>query len=152
MQTDLNILLRLMVALVLTGALGWERESTGKAAGVRTHMLVGVGATLFVALGELLILRYRTYGELMLFDPIRVIEAVVTGVSFLGAGIIFVSRSEQRVKGLTTAASIWTASAIGIAVGLERYVLAVGSTVIIFIVLRALRFMDIELDSSTDQS
>ncbi len=148
MQSDLNILLRLMVALVLTGALGWERESTGKAAGVRTHMLVGVGATLFVALGELLILRFRTYGELMRFDPIRVIEAVVTGVSFLGAGIIFVSRGEQRVKGLTTAASIWTASAIGIAVGLERYVLAAGSTIIVFIVLRALRFMDIEPDSS----
>ena len=84
-------------------------------------MLVGVGAALFVALGEMLVLRFRTYSELMRFDPMRIIEAVVTGVSFLGAGMISVARGHERVKGLTTAASVWTTSAVGIAVGLERY-------------------------------
>jgi putative Mg2+ transporter-C (MgtC) family protein len=135
---DFDILLRLFVAMVLAGILGWERESTGKAAGVRTHMLVGLGAALFVVLGELFVFRFRQYDENMRFDPIRIIEAVVTGISFLGAGTIFVSRGRGRVKGLTTAASIWATAAVGLAVGLERYLLAALSTALIFVVLRVL--------------
>lgn len=154
MQTDFNILLRLMVALVLAGILGWERERAGKAAGVRTHMLVGLGAALFVVLGELFVFRFRQYDQNMRFDPIRIIEAVVTGISFLGAGTIFVSRGRDRVTGLTTAASIWATAAVGMTVGLERYVLAVGSTILIFIVLRVLSFLDVipqeEITKETD--
>lgn len=142
MQTDLNILFRLVIALILAGILGWDREASGKAAGIRTHMLVGMGAALFVVLGELFISRFETYGQNMQFDPIRILEAVVTGISFLGAGTIFVSRGRDRVKGLTTAASIWVTAAVGITVGIERYVLAVGSTLLTFLVLRVLSFLD----------
>jgi len=151
MQIELMILLRVAVALVLAGVIGWERERRGKAAGVRTHMLVGVGAAMFVVLGEMFILRFKTYDINVRFDPIRIIEAVVTGISFLGAGIIFVNRGEERVRGLTTAASVWTTSAIGLAVGLERYMFAVGSTLIVLIVLRVLTFLETDLDRPSSE-
>lgn len=141
-ETDLRILARLMVALALAGVMGWERERAGKAAGIRTHMLVGLGAALFVVLGELFIGRFRGMDERMRFDPLRVIEAVVTGVSFLGAGTIFVARGKERVQGLTTAASIWATAAVGITVGLERYPLAIGTTLLVFLVLRFLHYLE----------
>lgn len=144
MYLDLNILLRLAIALGLSCILGWEREHTGKAAGLRTHMLVGMGAALFVVLGELFVLHFREYDENMRFDPLRIIEAVVTGISFLGAGTIFVSRGGERVKGLTTAASIWTTAGVGMLAGLERYVLAAASTLLIFIVLRVPVLLDLK--------
>src|SRR5687767_4676125 len=143
-ESDLSILLRILVIVVLAGSLGWERESAGKAAGLRTHILVGVGSVLFVVLGEAFIEKFRHYDQIMRFDPIRIVEAIVTGISFLGAGIIFVARDKGRVQGLTTAASIWATSAVGMAVALERYFLAVGSTVIIFIVLRFLLLLEIK--------
>lgn len=142
MQFDLNIILRLVIALALSGIIGWEREHTGKAAGIRTHMLVGMGAALFVILGELFVLRFREYGENLRFDPLRIIEAVVTGISFLGAGTIFVSRGGERVKGLTTAASIWVTAAVGMLAGLERYLLAGVSAIFIFVVLRVSGLLD----------
>ena len=142
METDLRVLARLLVVLVLAGLLGWERERTGKAAGLRTHMLVGMSATLFVALGELVLLRFQSYGSIVQADPLRLIEAVVSGISFLGAGTIFVSGGKERVQGLTTAASILATAAIGSAVGLERYVLAVGSTALALVVLHLLRSLD----------
>lgn len=140
MDFELNILLRVTVAMVLSGILGWEREAAGKSAGVRTHMLVGLGAALFVILGELFVQHFDTgtHQPQMRFDPIRVIEAVVTGVSFLGAGTIFVSRGKESVKGLTTAASILVTAAVGMIAGLEFYLLAACITAMIFFVLHAL--------------
>jgi putative Mg2+ transporter-C (MgtC) family protein len=142
LQTDLNIVVRLLVIIVLAGVLGWERESAGKAAGLRTHILVGVGSVLFLAIGELLVAKYQSFGDQMRFDPIRIVEAVVTGISFLGAGTIFVLRRKGHVKGLTTAASIWTTAAVGLIVGLEKYILATISTILIFIILRLLNFWE----------
>jgi putative Mg2+ transporter-C (MgtC) family protein len=104
-ETDVAVLLRILLATVLGGAIGWERETTGKAAGLRTHMLVCAGATLFIALGNLLAATFEV-DEFIRADPLRIIEAIVAGVSFLGAGTIFVSRGERQVVGLTTAASI----------------------------------------------
>ena len=144
LQDDLSIFVRLLAIVVLAGFLGWERERAGKADGLRTHILVGIGSVLFVVLGESFVMRYREFDGSMQFDPIRIVEAVVTGISFLGAGIIFVARDQGKVRGLTTAASIWTTSAVGMVVGLERYVLAVGSTIIIFIVLRFLMLWEIK--------
>ena len=152
METDLTIFLRLLIVIVLAGVLGWERESTGKSAGLRTHILVGVGAVLFVVIGEMFVEKYRQYDQSMRFDPIRIVEAIVTGISFLGAGIIFVARDKGVVKNLTTAASIWTTSAVGMIVGLERYVLAVGSTLIIFAVLRFLAFIEIKKSKSAEKA
>lgn len=145
MHPDVDTLLRLLVALVLSGVLGWERESTGKSAGMRTHMLVGLGAALFVVLGDLFVGRYAERAETIRLDPIRVIEAVVTGISFLGAGTIFVSRGKERVKGLTTAASIWVTAGVGMLVALERYLLAAGVTALVFVVLRLLAALEPKL-------
>ena len=143
LELELNILLRAFIALVLCGLLGWERESAGKSAGVRTHMLVGLASALFVSMVELLVARFSAYGQLMRFDPTRVLEAVVTGVSFLCAGIVFVARGGQRVRGLTTAAAIPVTAAVGMVVGLQHYLLAVGVTAMTFLILYALgKFTD----------
>ncbi len=142
MQLELETLARLAAALVFSGVLGWERETLGKPAGLRTHMLVGGGAALFVGLGEFLVIEFQHFGELLQFDPTRIIEAVVAGVSFLGAGTIFFARRGHTVQGLTTAASLWTTAAVGMAAGLGRYVLAAGATAMIFIVLRGLMWLE----------
>ncbi len=141
-HVEWEILIRLAAALVLSGVLGWEREAAGKPAGLRTHMLVGAGAALFVGIGELLVIEFQSYGDLQRFDPTRVLEAVVAGVSFLGAGTIFFTRHGRTVEGLTTAASLWTTSAVGMCVGLGRYRLAVGATVLLFVVLHSLLWME----------
>jgi len=139
MENDLNILLRLLAAVVLCGILGWEREANRKQAGLRTHILVGVGSALFVALAEVVVEHFGGRYAHVQFDPTRVLEAVATGISFLGAGTIFVSKAQdERVHGLTTAAAIWTTAGVGIAVGVERYVLATGATALVFCVLYVL--------------
>ncbi len=124
----------LSLALVLSAAVGLEREIRQKNAGLRTHTLVGVGAALFMLISK--------YGftdvlapRLVVLDPSRVAAQVVTGVGFLGAGLIFVRR--DSVRGLTTAASIWVTAAIGSAAGAGLPVLAALATGIYFIVALA---------------
>jgi putative Mg2+ transporter-C (MgtC) family protein len=143
MELELWILLRLVIAMILSGLIGFERERTGKDAGLRTHMLVAVGATLFVSFTDLFVVETLPLAPpgpsgnfRVQIEPLATVEAIVTGISFLGAGTIFVSGRHGRVKGLTTAASIWVTAAVGIAVGLERYVLASGSTALILFILR----------------
>lgn len=135
-ENDLSILFRVALASVLSGILGWERESSGKSAGLRTHILVGISSVLFITISDTLIQNYRVYDATMRFDPVRVVEAIVTGISFLGAGIIVFRRGENSVKGLTTAAGILTTAAIGVLVGLNRFFLSITATVLVFIVLR----------------
>ena len=134
---ELQLLLRLVVAAVLAALLGWEREKANKPAGLRTHMLVGVASALFTILGDLSLDAYPA-PEGLQPDPIRVIQAVAIGVGFLGSGVIFVAREGDRVLGLTTAASIWATAAVGIACGLGRWVIAAGSTLLLFLVLRGM--------------
>ena len=134
---DAGLLVRLLAAAALSAALGWERERARKSAGLRTHMLVGVGSALFVVLGEAMVSTYGTGGAFRA-DPGRLIQAVATGIGFLGAGTIFMAPEHRRVQGLTTAASIWATSAVGAAAALERYVLAAGTTAILLIVLHVL--------------
>jgi putative Mg2+ transporter-C (MgtC) family protein len=117
-----RILLRLLLAAVLGGILGYEREQQGKAAGIRTHMLVAMGAALFVLVPQ--------QGGMEIDDMSRVIQGVVAGIGFLGAGAIIKNRSEENVLGLTTAAGVWMTAAIGIACGLGREMTAVLSTVL----------------------
>ncbi len=134
MDPRFDLLLRLLVAGVLTGLLGWERESAGKSAGLRTYMMVGVGSALFCVVGELLIREQGPVG--MSYDPIRLVQAIATGVGFLGAGTIFVQRKQGEVHGLTTAAGIWVAAAVGMASGLRYYVIAGGATLLVLLILR----------------
>jgi len=114
-----EIFLRLLVAILLCGLIGWEREATHKPAGLRTHVLVGLGSAVFMILA-LLLARMAEGGFAV--DASRVVAGVVTGIGFLGAGTII--RSGEGVTGLTTAASIWTVAGIGLAAGAGYYGLA----------------------------
>jgi putative Mg2+ transporter-C (MgtC) family protein len=142
MHPELAYLLRILVAAALAALLGFERERARKPAGLRTHMLVGIAAALYTSLAELSVLG-RAEG--LNADPIRAIQAVALGVGFLGGGMIVTGRGGEQVKGLTTAASIWATAAIGIAAGFAHYVLAVGATVLLLVVLRVL----VRFDRST---
>ena len=142
MNPELYLFVRLLVAAVLSGALGWERESARKAAGLRTHMLVGISSALYTSIGELAVSEIPPNSEGFQADPIRAIQAVAIGIGFLGSGVIFVSRQEDRVHGLTTAASVWATAAIGLAAGLGHYALAVCATVLLLFVLRGLARFD----------
>jgi putative Mg2+ transporter-C (MgtC) family protein len=118
-------IVNLLVAAGLSGLIGLEREWRDRNAGLRTHMLVGLGAALFTMAGAEL-------GT----DPSRVAAQIVTGIGFLGAGAIF--RSGETVKGLTTAAGLWTVAGIGLAAGSGLIALAVTATVIALLILFAL--------------
>lgn len=133
---DLSILLRVVIACLLSGVLGWEREAAGKAAGLRTHILVCVSAVLFTIAGQFMAVSFAAYGGHVRFDAANLIGAIVTGISFLGAGMIIFRKDSRDVSGLTTSAGILTTAVIGMLVALERYFLAVGSTAIVFFVLR----------------
>jgi putative Mg2+ transporter-C (MgtC) family protein len=122
-----RLIVRLVLAAVLGGILGYEREQKGKAAGIRTHMLVAIGSALFVLVPQ--------QGGMSIADMSRVIQGIVTGVGFLGAGAIIKHASEQNVQGLTTAAGVWMTSAIGIACGLGREVTAIVSTLLALAIL-----------------
>jgi putative Mg2+ transporter-C (MgtC) family protein len=121
------------IALGLSAAIGLEREARQKSAGLRTHTLVGVGAALFMLISKYGFSDVLKPGEVIL-DPSRVAAQIVTGVGFLGAGLIFV-RSDA-VRGLTTAAAVWVTAAIGAAAGANLPILAVLTTAVFFLVVR----------------
>lgn len=127
-QLRLELLVQLFLALVLGGAVGLERELKGKPAGLRTNMLICVGATLFT------VLSYRMGAGVG--DPGRVAAQILTGVGFIGAGTILHMRG--AVTGLTSAATIWVVAAIGMALGAHAYIEALGATLLVTLVLAGL--------------
>jgi putative Mg2+ transporter-C (MgtC) family protein len=133
-MNELDIIIRVLAAIVLGGLIGLEREAKGHAAGLRTYMLVSLGSALFMIASELITLRYSSFAQVP--DPTRIGSTVVTGVSFLGAGVIFQSRT--RIHNLTTAAGIWVAAAVGMLAGTGFFLTAVSGTVITLIVLAGL--------------
>jgi putative Mg2+ transporter-C (MgtC) family protein len=139
---QLEILGYVVLALVAGAAIGAEREAADKPAGLRTHMLVAAAAALFVGLGGRLIAGFAPFGDQIRSDPVRLIEALVTGVSFLGAGTILRRSGNHTVEGLTTAASLLVTSAIGAAVALRLFVLAAGVTVVTVATLRGLGWLE----------
>ncbi|NLT96436.1 MAG: MgtC/SapB family protein [Clostridia bacterium] len=130
MVWELEIILRLLLAALLGGIIGLEREAVNKAAGFRTHTLVSVGSSLImiVSISIFLEFSYRTN-----IDPARIAAQVVSGIGFLGAGAIM--RSGASVKGLTTAATLWVVAGIGLAVGSGSYLAAIVTTIIVYISL-----------------
>lgn len=143
-QAQLSVLGTIAFAALLGGVVGYEREIAARPAGLRTNMLLAAAAALLVAVSDLLAERFASqqYAELVRVDPVRIIEAVVTGVAFLGAGTIF-RRGGDMVTGLTTAASMLLVAAIGVVVGLGQYVLACGVAVIALLVLRGIAALEL---------
>ena len=127
MSTELEMISRLLLAVGLAAIIGLERQHAGKSAGLRTHLLVCIGAALFTIASI-----YGFEGE---GDPARVAAGIVAGIGFLGAGTI-ISTREGILVGLTTAASIWAVAAIGLAAGAGLYILAPVATLVVIIVLR----------------
>ncbi len=132
-----NLLLRLLLAALLGSIIGWERERRAWTAGLRTHMLVSLGACLAM-LVSLFGFQDVTGRPGIVLDPSRVAAQVISGIGFLGAGTILLLRNEV-IRGLTTAAGLWTTAAIGLAVGGGLYGAALAATTIAFIVLLAFK-------------
>ena len=132
MTQDLELLARLLLAAVLGGAIGAERELNDQPAGLRTHMLLTIGACLFTLISA--------YGFGRGTDPSRIAAQIVTGIGFLGGGAIV--RHGLTVKGVTTAASIWATASVGVAIGAGSYVLGTGGAVLVVGTLFGLRRAD----------
>jgi len=122
---EIEVVLRLILAAIMGGIIGFERKRVHKPAGIRTLMLVSMGSALFTIVSTTILLNQ---------DPSKIIAGIVTGIGFLGAGTIF--REKDSVKGLTTAASMWAVAAIGITAGLGEYFLMVISTLLIIAILQ----------------
>jgi putative Mg2+ transporter-C (MgtC) family protein len=140
---ELKVASEVGLAMLLGGFVGLEREVAHKPAGFRTHMLVSGAAALIIGAGHALVL---TFGELtsvrVQADPVGLIGAIVTGVSFLGAGTIFRRRQNEVVEGLTTAAALLFSAGLGVCVALERFVLALSVTALALVVLRGVRVVE----------
>ncbi len=143
-QAQLQVLGEVALAMALGALLGVEREFAHKPAGLRTHMLVAGAAALLVGLVDALLHRFLlpSISPLVRADPVPVITAVVTAVGFLGAGTIIRRSDSDHVEGLTTAASMLFAAAVGVAVALRQFPLAVGATLLALGTLRGLKWVE----------
>jgi len=128
MISSSETVIRLVFAVLAGGVIGLEREVVHKPAGIRTHMLVSLGSALFVLITL----------ETLPNEVARIVAGVATGVGFLGAGTIF--RTKSEVQGLTTAASVWTVAALGLAIGLGYYLIMVVSVLLILVILHLNKF------------
>lgn len=145
-MSEWELLLRVLVAALLGGLIGWDREAANKPAGIRTHMLVALGAALFAG-ASILILGEAWQAEGR-GDAVRIPAAIVTGVGFLGAGAIM--RAEGRVFGMTTAAGIWVVAAIGLLVGSGFWILGVGATVLVLLIVNTSTLFTVSDETSAD--
>ena len=130
MALDWNLILRLLLAGLMGGAIGFEREFRAKEAGIRTHFIVALGSALFMIISQ-----YAFSGR---FDASRVAAQVVSGIGFIGAGVIIFQKNV--VRGVTTAAGLWVAAAIGLACGAGMYGVAVAATLMTALCLEAMHF------------
>jgi len=144
---QIEVVIHLAIAGLLGALIGIERAMADRPAGVRTLTLAAAAACLLLSLGEILIREYeRIVPEgTMIADPVRIMQAIIIGISFLGAGTIITDRGRDVVKGLTTAATVLFVCAIGMAVALKLYVLAVGGTALALLVLIGLRIIETKL-------
>nr|WKN37559.1 MgtC/SapB family protein [Tunicatimonas sp. TK19036] len=139
-DTQLWILLDIIIACTLTGLIGYEREADNKPAGFRTQMIIGGASAFLVALSEVAVQYYtKSYGDVVDADPARIMQAIIIGISFVGAGTIIKAREDTTVRYLTTATTILFSAGVGIAVSLKQYILAVGVVLIVLFINRGLR-------------
>lgn len=146
---ELRLMEGVAFAALLSALAGWEREAKGRPAGLRTHTLVGAGSALLMVLGVEAAARFAAT-EGVRVDPLRVMQAVLSGVAFIGAGTIVLGTAHQRVRGLTTAASLLATSAVGLACGLGLYVVAAATTLMVLGVLRAMSWLERHGDRRRD--
>jgi putative Mg2+ transporter-C (MgtC) family protein len=137
---ELEIFLRLILAVLFAAAIGFERELRERSAGLRTHMLTALGAALFTVITFEIFHKFRTLEGGGNVDPIRVIEAATAGISFLAAGTII--RGRGQVQGLTTGAGIWIAGAIGVASGSGYYLVAFVAVLLALVIIVLLRHFE----------
>lgn len=133
---ELKVAFKLVVALVLGAAIGFEREQAGKPAGLRTNLLICVGAALLTDISLAAVNFASGTADGSMADPGRIAAQIVSGIGFIGAGTILVNRG--NVLGLTTAATLWVVAAIGMAVGMGNYVAAIGTTILVLVALTLL--------------
>jgi putative Mg2+ transporter-C (MgtC) family protein len=146
-MTEWEALGRVSLALIAGAILGFEREIQDKPAGLRTYALVSQGAALFMVLGVML--SEAGYGERVSVDPSRIASTVVQGIGFIAGGVIFTIGS--RVNGLTTAAGIWVAAAVGLLIGCGFYILGFGSVIMAIAALRLLSILGRRLPIVRDE-
>ncbi len=137
-----RIVLRLTMATILGAAIGFERELRGKDAGLRTHMLVSLGAAIFILV--------PLQSGMEIHDASRVLQGIIAGIGFLGAGAIIKFSNRGEIKGLTTAASIWVAAGVGIATGMGRETTAVVSTLAALFILVVLKRVETDISPHDD--
>ena len=131
MTIEWNFILRIFVAGLLGGLIGLEREFRAKEAGVRTHFIVALGSALFMVISQ-----YAFAGR---FDAARVAAQVISGIGFIGAGVIIFQKNV--IRGITTAAGLWVAAAIGLACGAQMYSVAIATTIMTILVLETMHFI-----------
>jgi putative Mg2+ transporter-C (MgtC) family protein len=137
---QLGVLIHVLLAMFLGGLIGLEREMADKPAGLRTHMLVAGASALLIGITDNIVEGMGVSGDLVRSDPVRIVQAIVTGITFLGAGTII--RHKQEVEGLTTAASLLFVVTISICVALSQYVLAIGATLLTLLILRGIKWVE----------
>ncbi|MCX7927938.1 MAG: MgtC/SapB family protein [Candidatus Omnitrophica bacterium] len=134
MLTDSVVTVRLILSVILGGLIGLERQMQRRAAGLRTHILVSLGSCLIMLTSQYVFVIYK---DVTAIDPARIAAGIITGIGFLGAGAII--REKEEIKGLTTAASLWVVSGIGLAVGVGFYNASFITTILTLICLFILR-------------
>lgn len=141
-SVELDVLIKLLLAGLAGGLVGLEREKHGRPAGLRTNLLVAVGSCVMVIVSEAFFTKYAAYDaqSMLRIDPSRVAAQIVTGVGFLGAGVIL--KEGASVRGLTTAASLWTVSGLGMAFGMGFFSLGSIATVLVLISLNLLKKLE----------
>jgi putative Mg2+ transporter-C (MgtC) family protein len=135
-----RVVIRLSAALIAGGVIGYQRERAGKAAGLRTHMLVALGTTLFVIAGAEVGMAQDAMS--------RVVQGLATGIGFLGAGAILKIEDDRSIRGLTTAAGIWLTAALGVAIGLGQLGTAAIGVLFAWIVLATLVRLERRIDTA----
>ena len=136
MWQQLSVIIDAMIAAVLGSLIGWERDRAGKSAGPRTMALVGSASATIVAIGAVIDVAAQ-YG-----DPTRALHAIITGIGFLGAGLIFTDKHSSGIQGVTTAATVFSTAAVGVAVGLGFQVVGAGLTIVILVILRSTQVLE----------
>ena len=140
---QLSVIIDASIAAFLGSFIGWERDRAGKSAGPRTMALVGSASAAIVAIGAI-VGETSGYG-----DPTRALHAIITGIGFLGAGLIFTDKRSTGIQGVTTAATVFSTAAVGVAVGLGFQIAGIGLTLIILIILRSTHVIEKSINRST---